>query len=192
MKDITEKAKNIKAIVFDVDGVLTDGGIIYDNSGMEIKRFNVKDGQIISHLKKAGFVVGAITGRDSQVVKNRCEELKLDFHYHGSHNKLVQYEKIKEVYSLKDEDIAYIGDDIIDLSILTQCGLSATPFDARVYIKKYVDYVTPSKGGDGALRDLADFVLDEQGLMNNILKSHISLRIDSALKVKNDFYTKNI
>jgi len=172
---ITEKAKKIKAIVFDVDGVLTDGGIIYDNSGMEIKRFNVKDGQIISHLKKAGFVVGAITGRDSQVVKNRCEELKLDFHYHGSHDKSVQYNKIKEVYNLKDEEIAYIGDDIIDLTILTQCGLSATPSDARVYIKKYVDYVTPSKGGDGALRDLADFILDEQGILDNIIEKSLFL-----------------
>ena len=167
---ITQKAKKIKAIVFDVDGVLTDGGIIYDNSGMEIKRFNVKDGQIISHLKKNGFIVGAITGRDSQVVKNRCKELKLDFHFHGSHDKLVQYDKIKKEYNLTDEQIAYIGDDIIDLSILTRCGLSATPQDARVYMKKYVDFITPSKGGDGALRDLADFILDEQGLLDEIIK----------------------
>jgi len=166
---IKEKAKNIKAIVFDVDGVLTDGGIIYDNSGMEIKRFNVKDGQIISHLKNVGFIVGAITGRNSQVVKNRCEELKLDFHYHGSSDKLVQYEKIKEKYSLIDEQIAYIGDDIIDLCILSRCGVSATPQDARTYIKEHVDYVTPSKGGDGALRDLADMILKEQDLLQQII-----------------------
>ena len=166
---IKERAKNIKAIVFDVDGVLTDGGIIYDNSGMEIKRFNVKDGQIISHLKNAGFIVGAITGRNSQVVKNRCEELKLDFHYHGSSNKLVQYEKIKKKYSLTDEQIAYIGDDIIDLCILSRCGVSATPQDARVYIKEYADYITPSKGGDGALRDLADMILKEQDLLQQII-----------------------
>ncbi len=170
---VEQKAKNIKAIVFDVDGVLTDGGIIYDNSGMEIKRFNVKDGQIISHLKKAGFVVGAITGRDSQVVKNRCKELKLDFHYHGSSDKLVQYEKIKENYALKDAEIAYIGDDIIDLSILSRCGLSATPNDARSYMKENVDFVIPSKGGDGVLRDLADFILNEQGLLESIIKQQM-------------------
>jgi len=170
---VEQKAKKIRAIVFDVDGVLTDGGIIYDNSGMEIKRFNVKDGQIISHLKKNGFIVGAITGRDSQVVKNRCEELKLDFHYHGSSDKNVQYEKIKQNYKLTDEEIAYIGDDIIDLSILTQCGLSATPADAREYIKKYVDFITPAKGGDGALRDLADFVLEEQGLLDLIINNQL-------------------
>ena len=167
------KAKQIKLIAFDVDGVLTDGGIIYDNSGMEIKRFNVKDGQIISHLKRAGFVVGAITGRNSQVVKNRCEELKLDFHYHGSSDKLVQYKKIKEDFSVKDEEIAYIGDDIIDLPILTRCGLSATPNNAREYMKKYVDFVTFSKGGDGALRDLADMILQEQDLLERIINKYI-------------------
>ena len=170
---IDQKAKKIKAIVFDVDGVLTDGGIIYDNSGMEIKRFNVKDGQIISHLKKNGFIVGAITGRDSQVVKNRCQELKLDFHFHGSHDKLVQYNKIKEEYNLKDEEIAYMGDDIIDLALLSRCGLSATPSDARSYIKKYVDYIAPSKGGDGALRDLSDFILEEQGLLEKIIQNSL-------------------
>lgn len=167
--ELNEKAKKIKAIVFDVDGVLTDGGIIYDNSGMEYKRFNVKDGQIISHLKKNGFVVGAITGRNSEVVKNRCKELKLDFHYHGSSDKLVQYNKIKEEYKLSDEEIAYIGDDIIDLSILTRCGLSSTPQDARIYIKENVDFITPSRGGDGVLRDLADFILEAQDKLSDIL-----------------------
>ena len=170
---LKEKAKQIKLIAFDVDGVLTDGGIIYDNSGMEIKRFNVKDGQIIAHLKKTGFIVGAITGRNSQVVKNRCEELKLDFHYHGSSDKLVQYEKIKQDFGVSDKEIAYIGDDIIDLPILIRCGLSATPNDARGYIKKYVDFITPSKGGDGALRDFADMILQEQDLMEPILSKYI-------------------
>lgn len=169
---INHKTGAVKLIAFDVDGVLTDGGIIYDNSGMEIKRFNVKDGQIIAHLKKAGFVVGAITGRDSKVVKNRCEELKLDFHYHGSSNKLVQYEKIKTDYALDDEQIAYMGDDIIDLPILIRCGLSATPQDARTYIKEHVDYVSPSLGGHGALRDFADLILKEQNLLDTIIKQY--------------------
>jgi len=170
---LSSKAKKIKLIAFDVDGVLTDGGIIYDNSGMEIKRFNVKDGQIIAHLKRAGFIVGAITGRNSQVVKNRCEELKLDFHYHGSSDKLVQYEKIKEDFGVTDEQITYIGDDIIDLPILTRCGLSSTPNDAREYMKKSVDYITPSQGGHGALRDLADMILDSQGVLEQILNKYI-------------------
>lgn len=167
------KARKIKAIIFDIDGVLTDGGIIYDNTGMEFKRFNVKDGQIIAHLQQAGILVGAITGRDSQVVRYRCEELKLDFHYHGISDKQARYEAIKTRYNLRNEHIAYIGDDINDLSILTQCGLSATPYDARDYIKEYVDFITPSKGGEGALRDLADKVLDAQEFLEPIIQHQL-------------------
>jgi len=166
-----KKAKNIKAILFDVDGVLTDGGIIYDDNGVEYKRYNVKDGQIISHLKKYGFIVGAITGRESDVVKNRCNELKLDFHKHGIKDKLKEYEEFKKKYNLEDKEISYIGDDIIDLSILVRCGLSATPNDARYYIKNSVDIVTPSKGGDGVLRDIADYILDKNSYLEDIIKN---------------------
>ena len=165
-----EKAKNIKAILFDIDGVLTDGGIIYDDTGLEYKRYNVKDGQIISHLKKLGFVVGAITGRESDVVKNRCIELKLNFHKHGVKDKLIEYTNFKKEYNLQDEQIVYIGDDIIDLSILTRCGLSATPNDARDYMKKHVDIVTDTKGGEGVFRDIADYILEAQNLLEPLLK----------------------
>lgn len=165
-----EKAKKIKAILFDVDGVLTDGGIIYDDTGLEYKRYNVKDGQIISHLKRFGFIVGAITGRESDVVKNRCMELKLDFHKHGVNDKLLEYDNFKQEYNLKDEQIAYIGDDIIDLSILIRCGLSATPNDARSYMKNHVDIVTSSKGGEGVFRDIADYILVSQNFLEELIK----------------------
>lgn len=164
-----DKAKNIKAILFDVDGVLTDGGIIYDNDFQEYKRFNVKDGQIISHLQRLGFKVGAITGRNSDVVRKRCEELKLDFHEHGISNKLEKFELFKQKFALEDYQISYIGDDIIDLSILVRVGLSACPSDARAYIKEHVDLVVSAKGGEGALRDLCDFILMEQGKFNTII-----------------------
>ena len=92
--EVLEKAKRIKVLITDVDGVLTDGGILYDNEGMEYKKYNVKDGLIVQHLKKAGFLVGAITGRASQVVENRCEELRLDFHYHGVKDKYKKTSRI--------------------------------------------------------------------------------------------------
>lgn len=164
-----EKAQKIKAILFDIDGVLTDGGIIYDDTGLEYKKYNVKDGQIISHLKRFGFLVGTITGRNSDVVKNRCIELKLDFHMHGIKDKLIEYNNFKQAYNLSDEQIAYIGDDIIDLSILVRCGLSVTPSDARVYMKQNVDIITTSKGGEGVFRDIADYILESQNLLEKLI-----------------------
>lgn len=166
---VNQKAIKIKAFLLDVDGVLTDGSIIYDNNGLEYKKFNVKDGQIISHLKSLGFYIGVITGRESDVVKNRCDELKIDFHKHGIKNKLIEYQNFKLAYGLEDNQITYIGDDIIDLCVLTKCGLSATPNDARYYMKNSVDIVTTSNGGEGVFRDIADYVLERQNLLDGII-----------------------
>lgn len=168
-----EKAAKIKAIITDVDGVLTDGGIIYDNDGKEFKRFNVKDGQIISHLKRAGILVGAITGRESEVVKFRCKELQFDFHFHGAKDKLKIYQDIKEKYHLKDEEIAYLGDDIIDIPILTICGLGIVPSDAIAYVYDYASIITFAKGGGGVLREAADFILAAQGKMEDIIQFYL-------------------
>ena len=167
---ISEKARYIKAILFDVDGVLTDGGIEYDNSGQEFKRFNVKDGQIIKFLKKYEILTGVITGRASQVVKNRCNELKIDFHYHGIGDKKTVFNKILEERNLKAEEVAYIGDDINDLPVLTRCGLGATPADGHEAVKARVDLVLDKKGGEGALRALADLILKVQGHYDRMIE----------------------
>ncbi|MEH0157838.1 HAD hydrolase family protein [Limibacter armeniacum] len=178
---ISEKAKKIKAVVFDIDGVMTDGRIIYEHDAKsigegqprEIKNFNVKDGFIAVQMAKMGYIVGAITGRDSAVVRHRSEELKLTFHYHGSKRKTEHYDKIKADYQLKDEEIAYIGDDIPDLGVLTKCGLSVCPADAREYIKQHVDYVTTAKGGKGVLREVGDLILEVQGKLDELIKQYI-------------------
>ncbi|MBO3698393.1 HAD family hydrolase [Roseivirga sp. E12] len=174
MKDISpeilEKAKQIKLIIFDVDGVLTDGGIIYDNAGQEYKRFNVKDGQIIKYLRKFNILTGVITGRDSQVVRNRCNELRIDFHHHGIENKIEVFKEVLNKLGLTKGQVAYVGDDINDLPILVNCGLSATPADGHHAVKENVDYITRAEGGKGVLRELSDLVLDSQGHYDQIIK----------------------
>ena len=168
------KAAKVKAVFFDVDGVLTDGGIIYDNLGNELKRFNAKDGLIIRYLKAEGLITGAITGRDSPVVRNRCEELGLDFHFHGIKDKKAKSEEALATYSLQYEEVAYIGDDIIDLGLIKACGLGAVPQDAISYIKPHADLVTAKKGGEGALRELGDLVLAAKGLLGGIVNNQIN------------------
>lgn len=169
-KTLVRRAADVKAIFFDVDGVLTDGKIIYDDAGRELKQFNVKDGQIISHLKKAGIVVGAISGRDSAAVARRCNELKLDFCHQGILDKAEVFKKLVEFHKLKKKDVAYIGDDINDLGVLQLCGLAVCPFDAPIYIKRMVDFSTRAKGGEGVLREVADLILASKGILAKILK----------------------
>ncbi|MCE7995963.1 MAG: HAD hydrolase family protein [Roseivirga sp.] len=168
--EILHKAKKIKAILFDVDGVLTDGGIIYDNDGQEFKRFNVKDGQIIKYLRQYSILTGVITGRASAVVKNRCEELKIDVHYHGISDKKAVFQKILNERCLEAHEVAFIGDDINDLPVLTRCGLGATPADGHEAVKARVDLVLDKKGGEGALRALADLILKSKGHYDQIIE----------------------
>jgi 3-deoxy-D-manno-octulosonate 8-phosphate phosphatase (KDO 8-P phosphatase) len=170
-KPLIKKASQIKALIFDVDGVLTDGKIIYDDSGKEIKAFNVKDGLIVAHLRRAGIIVGAISGRESNAVGKRAAELKLDFCHQGIVDKASVFVKLIEYHSLKKKQVAYIGDDINDLTILRQVGLAASPADAPVYVRKSVEVVTSAKGGNGVMREVADLILASQGYFDKMLRS---------------------
>ena len=170
-EDIKLKAKNIRLVITDVDGVLTDGGIIYDDNKLEYKRFNVKDGLIVHYLRKNGIMVGAITGRNSKVVENRCEELRFDFHYHGIKDKGRKLIEILETLELYPDEVAYIGDDLIDLPILSRVGLSACPADALPYIQSKVDFVSSLNGGQGVFRELADAILISKDQMDEIIEN---------------------
>jgi 3-deoxy-D-manno-octulosonate 8-phosphate phosphatase (KDO 8-P phosphatase) len=169
-KEQVKKAADIKAIFFDVDGVLSDGKIIYDENGREIKNFNVKDGQIISHLRKAGILTGAISGRESGATAKRCAELKLDFCHQGIMDKASAFEKLVKHYKLKMREVVFIGDDINDLGVLNLAGFSVCPADTFDYIKERVDLVTTAKGGRGVLREVADLVLSARGEFEKLLK----------------------
>lgn len=158
-KTLVRKASSVKALIFDVDGVMTDGKIIYSGSGEEIKEFNVRDGIIISSLKKAGFIVGIISGRESSAVTRRATELKLDFCHQAMEDKAWACAQIMKHHHLKEKEIAYIGDDINDLSVFALVGFKACPADASSEVLKIADMVTRSKGGRGVVREVADFLL---------------------------------
>ena len=169
-KSLLKKAASAKALIFDVDGVLTDGRIIYDDSGKEIKSFNVKDGQIIAHLKKAGILTGAISGRESGAVAKRAAELRLDFCHQGIVDKAAVYEKILEFHKLKKKEVVYVGDDINDLSVLKQAGISVCPADAPTYVQDYAEVITRAKGGQGVIREVADLLLASRGYWEKLVK----------------------
>jgi 3-deoxy-D-manno-octulosonate 8-phosphate phosphatase (KDO 8-P phosphatase) len=166
---IIQQASQIKLIAFDVDGVLTDGGIIYDNRHMEYKKFHVRDGQIMGILKLLGFRLCAITGRESEVVKYRMEELKVDYHYHGVQDKLGVLDVVRKKNKLHFHEIAYIGDDLPDIKPISISGLGVTPADAPLYVKAQADLVTAAKGGEGVLREVADLILAAQNLLEKLL-----------------------
>ncbi len=168
---IIKKASQIKALIFDVDGVLTNGRIIYDENGKETKQFNVKDGLILGYLKKAKILVGAISGRESNAVAKRAAELKLDFCHQGIVDKIGVFNKIAKFHKLKMKEIAYIGDDLNDLEVLRSCGLSICPLDSPIYIKKSVDLVAEAKGGNGVVREVADLILAVKGELEKIVDS---------------------
>lgn len=171
--EIIQKASRIKLLAFDVDGVLTDGRIIYSEKGDEVKAFNVKDGQIIKHLLAAGIKVGAVTGRSSELVKRRCLELKLDFCEQKVDNKGKVLAGIINKYHLKWGEVCYIGDDIVDMEVVSKTGLGACPIDAMEYIKTRADLISLKRGGEGVVREVGDLILASQGLLDEIIKGYL-------------------
>jgi 3-deoxy-D-manno-octulosonate 8-phosphate phosphatase (KDO 8-P phosphatase) len=160
---VQKKAAKIKLILFDVDGVLTDGGIIIDDRGVETKRFDVRDGQGITSLIHCGIKVGFITGRYSNIVRRRAKELGVTMVYQSVKNKVQIYDRIKRKTRLKDEQIAYVGDDVLDLPVLRKAGLAVAVSDGWAGLKSRVDYMTESGGGRGAAREVSELVLKVQG-----------------------------
>ncbi len=153
----------IKLLLLDVDGVLTDGRIIYDNQGNELKAFDVKDGHGLKMLQRAGVAVGIITGRKSQVVVKRAAELGIEILYQGALNKLQPYQEILARHGWSDEQVAYVGDDVVDLPILRRVGFSATVADAVPEVLPLVDYVAGKPGGRGAVREICDMLIKASG-----------------------------
>lgn len=163
-KTIIEKSKKIKLLILDVDGVMTDGSIILDNEGNEFKSFHVRDGHGIKMIGKAGIKTGLITGRRSKVVDIRAKELGITDVFQKVYKKSEVYKKILKKYNYKDENVAFMGDDIVDIELLKRAGLSAVPADADEEAKKHADMVMNTDGGRGAVREFTDLILKSAGL----------------------------
>ena len=167
-KQIEAIAKKIKLLILDVDGVMTDGSIILDNEGNELKRFHVRDGHGIKMLQRAGIKVAIITGRQSKVVEIRAKELGIEEVHQRIFMKSVLYEQLLQKYNLKDENVAFMGDDIVDIELLKRAGLPAVPSDADEGVKKWALFISGKKGGRGAVRELIDLILKSSGLWGSV------------------------
>ncbi|MCZ6562080.1 MAG: HAD-IIIA family hydrolase [Deltaproteobacteria bacterium] len=167
---IRRKAQRIKLLLLDVDGVISDGRIIVDNGGQEMKFFDARDGHGIRLLARAGIEVGLLTGRSSRVVTHRARDLGIRMVYQKVFNKVDVYQKIKQRKRLTDLEVAYVGDDIVDLPVLRRVGLSIAVRDAWEGLKNKVDYVTERKGGRGAVREVVEMLLHAQGKWGEVTK----------------------
>ena len=167
-----EKARGVKALILDVDGVLTDGGIILDGNDNEYKKFNVRDGHGIKLLMKAGIQVAILTGRYSKVVERRAAELGISHLYQRCHNKTVAYDDLLEKLAISDSEAAYMGDDIVDIAVMRRAALPIAVADADTEAIRHALLITNTGGGKGAVREAAEFILKAKGLWNDILRAY--------------------
>jgi 3-deoxy-D-manno-octulosonate 8-phosphate phosphatase (KDO 8-P phosphatase) len=171
MIDIKARARKIKLLLLDVDGVLTDGRIVVSNSGEETKNFNVNDGLGIILLLRAGLQCSIITAKLSNLVKVRAEQLGIKKVYEN-HYKLESLESIKSEFGVKEEEICFAGDELIDLPILKRVGLAASVPDAPSEVQSHAHYITNKRGGYGAVRELCELILKSQGKWQGIVKRY--------------------
>jgi len=180
-----DRARKIKIILFDVDGVLTDGSIwlipvpvpsangTITSKMVEAKGYNAHDGTAISLARLGGLKCGIITKRISETVQMRARDLKLEFVYLGQAFKMKPVREIMEKEGVTLEEIAYVGDDVIDLPVMRKCGFAVAVADARERVKAEAHYVTPNRGGHGAGRDAVEFILEAKGILDQCIESYI-------------------
>ncbi|MGD2079937.1 MAG: HAD-IIIA family hydrolase [Nitrospirota bacterium] len=167
-------AGRVRLLIVDVDGVLTDGRIVLDNHGNELKFFHVRDGHGLKLLQRAGIEVAIVTGRESAVVERRAAELGIRLVHQGSKRKVEAYESILRETGLGEEEVAYVGDDIVDVPVMRRAGFSAAVADAEEYVKEAAMYVTERPGGRGAVREITDLILKAGGHWDGVTERYHS------------------
>lgn len=171
---VLAKARQIKLLLLDVDGVLTDGTLIFSHDGHESKAFNTQDGFGIRLLQEAGIDIGLITARKSTAVAKRAENLKLRYVYQGESNKLIAYKDILRDSGLKPVQIAYMGDDWLDLILLKRVGFAIAPANSVEEVKEMAHFTTTKNGGDGAVRQVCDLILQSKDLHRKLLQLYMN------------------
>lgn len=174
MANAAEKAKSIRLLILDVDGVLTNGVIYYGTNGMELKGFHIHDGLGIKLLQKSGITVAVISGKNSEPVARRLQELKVEHAYLGHNDKMPAYEDIKLKLGITDNEIAYMGDDLPDLPILRRVHLAITVPQAPEIIKKHCHLITQLKAGKGAVREACEFIMQAQATLESVIQSYLT------------------
>jgi 3-deoxy-D-manno-octulosonate 8-phosphate phosphatase (KDO 8-P phosphatase) len=167
-----KKQKKIKLVVFDVDGVLTDGRIIIGDDGQEYKAFHSRDGHGMKLLQYTGVEIAIITGRTSKTVEHRMNGLGITHVYQGKRVKLPVFESLIDELGLSPEECAYVGDDWVDLAIMQRVGLAVAVQDADALVKKHAHWTTPSCGGHGAAREVCELIMEGQGTLQDQIERH--------------------
>ena len=169
---VLARAKNIKLVLFDVDGVLTDGSLFLDNHGEEYKAFNSRDGHGLKMLQRNGVAVGIITGRTSEIVAHRTRELGITHVRQGCADKLPVYEQMVTELGLTPEQVAFVGDDVVDLPIMRRVGLAVSPHDGHFLVRRHAHWVSPNAGGRGCGRDVCELLMLANGSYDNEMQQY--------------------
>jgi 3-deoxy-D-manno-octulosonate 8-phosphate phosphatase (KDO 8-P phosphatase) len=177
---LAEKLQAVKAVILDVDGVLTDGGIYYDPTGREIKRFHVADGLGMELLRHAGIRVVILSGRVAEAITRRAAELRVTDCYQGVRDKKAQIEKLRQQWQLKAEELLYVGDDLNDLPAFEAVGVRVAVANADAMLKAQAHYVTKATGGNGAVREVCEWLLKARGEWENTLEAYLQSRREAG------------
>jgi 3-deoxy-D-glycero-D-galacto-nononate 9-phosphatase len=161
-----------KLVLTDIDGVWTDGGMYYDQTGNEWKKFNTSDSAGVLFCKLLNIPVGIVTSENTEIVKRRAEKLKVDYLFQGAHNKLDIVIELCGKLSIALIDVAYMGDDLGDIQLLKAAGFSCSPANAPDYVKKHAQFITTKQGGEGAFREFIEIILKRENKMDFVLSGY--------------------
>jgi 3-deoxy-D-manno-octulosonate 8-phosphate phosphatase (KDO 8-P phosphatase) len=170
---VTERARRLQLLIFDVDGVLTDGSLYYADGGEEIKAFNVRDGLGVKLVQSAGIATAIITGRRSPLVENRARDLGIRHVIQGAEDKAAAFAQLLANCGCGAEASGYVGDDVVDLPVFKRCGLAIAVADAHDRVKSHAHYVTQARGGHGAVRETCELVLAAQGKLETAMEAYL-------------------